>query len=94
MRMPRSLISMLLAVSVLAGQFLAAAHNSDHGLAPNAAHSCAICLYAHGAGAGALPVTPTLSLAFTDAAPEAAAAAEVFTAPARRHPIRGPPQIL
>ncbi len=94
MRMPRSLISLLLAGFVLAGQFMAAAHNSDHGLSPNAAHSCAICVYAHGAGSGALPVAPTLDLAFADAAPEAAVVARIFTAPGRHYPIRGPPQIL
>lgn len=92
--MPRTLVSVALAVAVLAGQWLAASHDSDHGLAPGAGHACAICVYAHGAGSGALPVTPALTLAFGAVAPEITAATTRFAASQRFHPIRGPPQLL
>lgn len=88
------MVSLVLAVAVLAGQWLAATHDSDHGLAPGAGHACAICVYAHGAGSGALPVTPALNLAFASAAPEITAAIAPFATPQRFHPIRGPPQLL
>ena len=93
MRIPRSLVSLLLAVSVLAGQWLTATHESDHGLQPGASHACAICVYAHGAGAGALPALPTLTLEVAHAAPELPALASAYDAILRDHPIRGPPSL-
>ena len=61
----RPLVSALLALALFAGQGLAAAHDtSDHGLQPGAAH-CAVSIYAHGAGHGALPVPRKLRNAVT-----------------------------
>lgn len=94
MRMPRSLVSMVLALAVLAGQWLAASHDPDHGPAPGSAHVCAICVYAHGAGNGALPVLPQLALAVGHAAPELSAVAVTRAAVVRAHPIRGPPPLV
>ena len=91
MRMPRSFVSMVLALAVLAGQWLAASHDPDHGPAPGAAHVCAICVYAHGAGNGALPVLPSLKLEVAHVAPELAAVTVARAAVVRDHPIRGPP---
>ena len=93
MRSRRSLISALLALAVLAGQWVCAVHESDHAL-QNAATSCATCVATHGAGAGALPVAPQLSLPIASAAPEATPESSLRTAVLRHHPIRGPPTLL
>lgn len=94
MRSRRSLISLVLAAALLAGQWLAAAHEPDHALQPGAAHACAVCVYAHGAGTGALPAVPHLVLDGAVEAPEAPAAAGPLAASLRNHPIRGPPALL
>jgi hypothetical protein len=88
------LISLLLAATLLAGQWLAAVHDSDHGLQPGAAHSCVVCVYAHGAGHGALPAVPRLALGTGTEAPEIPLAATSVAVAARLHPIRGPPALL
>ena len=94
MRSRRSLISLVLAAAVLAGQWLVAAHDTDHGLQPGAAHACAVCVYAHGAGAGALPAVPHLILDGAAEAPETPAVENPLAASLRHHPIRGPPALL
>jgi hypothetical protein len=94
MRSRRSLISALLAVTLLLGQWLAAAHDPEHALQPGAAHGCAVCVYAHGAGAGALPAVPVLALDGAHAVPAVPTAASPLAATIRNHPIRGPPPLL
>lgn len=94
MRTRRPLLNLLLAAGLLLGQWLAAGHDSDHGLQPGAAHACAVCVYAQGAGAGALPAPPQLSLAANTTAPDFARPAAPRAAAVRHHPIRGPPSLL
>jgi len=94
MRSRRSLVSAVLAAALLLGQWLAAAHEPDHALKPGAAHACAVCVYAHGAGTGALPAAPLLAL---DAATELAhvtVTTSLVAVAVRHHPIRGPPVLL
>ncbi|MGH8482386.1 MAG: hypothetical protein ACRES8_07990 [Nevskiaceae bacterium] len=85
------LISLLLAAAVLAGQALVAAHDSEHGLQPGAAHACVVCVYAHGAGHGALPAAPQIAIAVVSGTLEASFAAAHVAVTVRLHPIRGPP---
>ena len=94
MRRRIPLISLLLAATLLAGQWLAASHDGKHGLQPDAAHSCVVCVYAHGAGHGALPAVPQLAPGTNAEAPEASAAASAVAVTVRLHPIRGPPALL
>lgn len=94
MKSRRPLVSWILAVAILAGQWLAAAHEPDHALQPGAAHSCVVCAYAHGAGTGALPAMPQLVLVAVAEAPEFTPAANPLAATLRNHPIRGPPALL
>lgn len=90
----QSLISAVLAAALLLGQALAAAHDPDHGLQPGAAHACAVCVYAHGAGHGVVPGAPTLVFeAPAEARPTAPVMAQAAVA-VRLHPIRGPPALL
>lgn len=93
MRSRCPLIAAVLVAALLVGQWLTAAHEPDHALQAGA-DACAVCVYAHGAGNGALPKALVLALA----APQAAPAAEHFAAPVsvliRLHPIRGPPALL
>lgn len=94
MRSRRPLIPLVLAAAVLAGQWLAAAHEPDHALQPGAAHACAVCVYAHGGGSGLLPAIAQLGFDGAAEAPEPAAAANPLAVIARHHPIRGPPALL
>lgn len=94
MRPRRSLVSAVLAAAVLLGQWLAAAHEPDHGLQPGAAHACAVCVYAQGAGSGALPIAQVLVLDRTVEVPKFFVAASPLAATVRNHPIRGPPARL
>lgn len=94
MRSRRSLLSAILAAALLLGQWLSAAHEPDHALQSGAAHACAVCAHANGAGHGALPALPTLALDLTAAASELAATASPLEAIVRHHPIRGPPALL
>lgn len=94
MRSRRPVIAAVLAFAVLVGQWLAAAHEPDHALQAGAAHACAVCVYAHGASAGAVPVVPRLLLAGPTGAPERSEVASPLTAALRHHPIRGPPAFL
>ena len=89
----RPLIPLLLAAALLAGPVLASAHDFDHGLQPGAAHACVVCVYAHGAGHGALPATPRLVVAAVGDAPETIFAAANVAVTVRLHPIRGPPTL-
>jgi hypothetical protein len=91
MRSRRSLISAVLAAAILVGQWLAAAHEPDHALQAGAAHACAVCIYAHGAGSGALPSLPSLALDRAVDVPAAIVAGSPLAASVRSHPIRGPP---
>lgn len=91
MRSRRPLITALLAAALLLGQWLAAAHQPEHALQPGAAHGCVVCVYAHGAGAGALPHVPAVALAGAADVPGIPAAASPRAAAPRHHPIRGPP---
>ena len=91
----QSWISAVLAAALLLGQALAAAHNPDHhDLLPGAAHGCAICVYAHGVGHGALPAAPALVLDAPAEAPVALRATAHVTLTVSLHPIRGPPVLL
>lgn len=94
MRSRRSLISAVLAAALLLGQWLAAAHDSDHALQSGVAHACAVCVYAHGAGTGALPAPPVLVLGPSAESIEATVEAHPLAATVRNHPIRGPPALL
>ena len=94
MRSRRPLISLVLAAAVLAGQWLAAAHEPNHALQPGAAHGCVVCAYAHGAGAGALPAMPRVALDTAHEAPELPLLANPLAATPRHQPIRGPPALL
>lgn len=86
-------VHLLLAASLLLGQWLAAGHDPDHGLQPGA-HACAVCVYAHGAGSGALPALPQLALVPVSTAPDAPRVVTPVAATVRHHPIRGPPSLL
>lgn len=90
----RPLISAVLAGTLLLGQWLGAAHDSDHGLQPGAAHACAVCVFSHGAGAGLLPSLPVLQLASAAVAPEVPATTKALAQSLRHHPIRGPPVLV
>lgn len=90
----RSLLSALLALALFAGPVLAGAHDSDHGLQPGATHACAMCIYAHTGGHGALPTPPALPLGGTVEAPESSCATTTVAVTVRLHPIRGPPALL
>jgi hypothetical protein len=94
MRSRQPLISAVLALAVLLGQWLTAAHAPDHALQPGAAHVCAVCVYAHGAATGALPAMPRLTFDAGADAPEIFVAASPLAATLRHHPIRGPPALL
>lgn len=94
MRTRRPLLSAVLALAILAGQWLAAAHDPDHGLQPGAADACAVCVYAHGAGAGAVSVAPAIQLLTGADAPDLHVASSPLAATVRNHPIRGPPALL
>lgn len=94
MQCRRPLISTVLAIALLAGQWLAAGHESEHSLQPGTAHACAICVFAHGASAGALPAAPVLP-SLLRAQPIIAAASGLTRDAVRRSPpIRGPPSFL
>jgi hypothetical protein len=93
MRSRLPLISALLALALLLGQVLVAAHDSDHGLQPGAAH-CVVCVYAHSAGTGALPAIPVVAVADVIEQPDAILAKAFATVTVRLHPIRGPPAVL
>lgn len=93
--MRRTLVSAVLALAVLAGQWLAAAHDGDHGLQAGAADACAVCVYAQGAGSGALPhVGAFVAVALAAEAPARAGCASLLAGVVRHHPIRGPPVLL
>ena len=89
----RALVSLLLAFALVAGQWLASAHETDHGLQAGT-HGCAVCVYAQGLGSGALPAIPHLDIGPSAERPEVAAAASPLAATVRNHPIRGPPAFL
>lgn len=89
-----TLLPLLLAAALLAGPVLAASHDAEHGLQPGAAHACVVCLYAHGAGHGAVPAAPVVLLTGTVEAPETLPAAGRTGATLRLNPIRGPPARL
>ena len=90
----RPLISVVLAAALLLGLWLCATHDSEHGLKPGAAQACAVCVYAHGAGAGMLPAIATLKLNGAHEAPVSPEVDRQLAANLRHHPIRGPPALL
>lgn len=90
----RPLLSAVLALTVLVGQWLAAAHDADHALQPGAAHACAVCAHADGVGAGAVPAAAALQLLSGAEAPVIRVASSPLAATVRNHPIRGPPALL
>jgi len=90
----RPLVSLLLAASLLAAPLLAGAHDSDHGLQPGAAHACVVCVYAHGAGHGAVSVAPLPTFDGAAEAPETPRVSAFAAVTVRLHPIRGPPALL
>lgn len=91
MRLHSSLLSVLLASILLAGQLLSTAHAGSHELLQADTESCELCLLAHAQGAGAAVTAEAGGIATGDnhsAAPLTAAPA----VPARRAaPIRAPP---
>jgi hypothetical protein len=93
MRSRVPLISLLLAATLLAGQWLCAVHESDHAL-HGATPACSVCVAAHQAGTGALPAMPQMALDCAPAPPDATVAAGPLAAILRDHPIRGPPALL
>ena len=93
MRRRVPLISLLLAATLLAGQWLCAVHESEHAL-QGATPACSVCLVAHQAGAGALPTIPQLALNVVSTPPAAPSVASPLAATLRHHPIRGPPALL
>ena len=94
MRSHRSFVAAALAVALLLGQWLAGAHDPDHALQSGAAHACAVCVYAHGAGNGVLPTLPALVLNASVEPIAISVAASPLAAIVRHHPIRGPPAFL
>lgn len=94
MRSRQPLISAVLALAVLLGQWLAATHAPDHALQPGGADNCAVCVYAHSAGTGALPSVPVVVAVAPAEAPHSNVAASPLAATVRIHPIRGPPALL
>lgn len=90
----RPLIPLLLATALFAGPVLAASHDTEHGLQPGAAHACVFCVYAHGAGHGAVPASPVVPVAGPLEAPETFLAVARTAAAVRLNPIRGPPARL
>jgi len=94
MRPRLPLFSAVLAAALLVGQWLCAAHETEHGLQPGSAQVCAVCVYAHGAGAGMLPALPNLALARASGVPAAPVVARTLESTLRHHPIRGPPALL
>lgn len=89
----RSLVSLVLAAALLVGQWLSASHETEHSLIPDAAHVCAICVYAHGAGHGALPASAALAVGGGVDIPDAVATSTPVAVAVRLHPIRGPPAL-
>lgn len=94
MRTRRTVLHLLLAASLLLGQWLAAGHDGEHGLQSGAGDACAVCVYAHGAGTGALPALPQLVIQSGPVAPPALSVAGPRVVAVRHHPIRGPPALL
>ena len=90
----RPVLSLLLVAALLAGPVLASAHDADHGLQPGATHGCVVCVYAHGAGHGAVPAVPVVALEGASESPVAALAVAQAAVTVRLHPIRGPPVLL
>lgn len=93
MRSRRPLIAAILAAALLLGQWLTAAHEPDHALQAGA-DACAVCVYAHGAGSGALPQPLVLALGIPNVAPATERSAAPVLTFVRLHPIRGPPAPL
>jgi hypothetical protein len=94
MRRPLPMVSLLLAAALFAGPVLAAVHDADHGLQPGASHSCVVCVYAHGAGHGAVPAAPRVAVDAVAESPEAPPVTANAAVTVRLHPIRGPPGLL
>lgn len=94
MRLRQPLISAVLTLALLLGQWLAATHGPDHALQPGGSDNCAVCVYAHSAGAGALPAIPVIAVSAPAQAPIANVVANAPAATIRHHPIRGPPALL
>ena len=94
MRSRLPLLSALLAAALMVGQWLCAVHETEHGLQAGSAQVCAVCVYAHGAGAGMPPALPGLVLASMPEVPAAPIVAHPLDATLRHHPIRGPPALL
>ena len=94
MRSRRSLISLVLAATLLAGQWFCAVHDTEHELTAGTAQTCAVCVCAHGAGTGALPTFAHLSFDGAAEAPDNTTVANPQAVTSRHHPIRGPPALL
>lgn len=92
--MHRPLTHLVLAAALLLGQWLSAAHTPDDVLTPGAAHACAVCVYSHASGTGALPVMAALQIPVAALASAAPAARHPVAVALRYHPIRGPPALL
>jgi hypothetical protein len=86
-------LPLILAATLLAGQWFAFAHESEHVLKPGTAHACATCIYAHGAGTGAVPASLRFDLFGVLEAPADLAPGGPLAAAIRQHPIRGPPAL-
>jgi hypothetical protein len=90
MRLRRVHLSLLLAGALLAGQWLAAGHDADHGLQA-AGHGCAVCVYAQHAYGGVLPALPEIAHAGSIELAVVEFLGAPLAARVRHHPIRGPP---
>ncbi|HUS25320.1 MAG TPA: hypothetical protein VM369_10255 [Candidatus Binatia bacterium] len=85
----RARLSVLLVAGLLGGQWLAGTHLPEHSL--QGSHDCAVCQFAQGTGAGALPSVPVVTLPPVSGTPAATRPQPVRTPVQRFHPIRGPP---
>ncbi|PPE75939.1 hypothetical protein C3942_03395 [Solimonas fluminis] len=84
--------SLLLALALLLGQWLAFAHELQHP-ALGADVDCQLCVHAHNLASGAPAAAAAQAFAqYTQESPAAATPVAVVAAQRRLHPIRGPPE--
>lgn len=84
--------SLLLALALLLGQWMAFTHELQHP-ALGGDVDCQLCVHAQNLASGAPAATATPQFAsFTQEAPVAGGSVAVVAAQRRLHPIRGPPE--
>ena len=89
----RERLSLILALALMAGQWLSAAHGPEHLLQADAAH-CAVCVFSDASGTGALASTGAILLFAAAEAPYAGHSPVSAAFAPGRPPIRGPPVAL